>query len=516
MRQFTLFVVAVVTIAATPARADGPIRFEVTLDRAAAKEPVSGRLYVFLSKREKEPMRGPNWFAPEPFFRLDVNRFQPGETRVVDDSAEGFPDVLSRTPAGKYTAQAILDSNFYSPRPVGAGNQHSPAQKIELKGDEGPAEQANGSAAQQTFRLTLDRVVPPRRFPETAQLKEVVLRSKLLSGFHRREVLEYAAVVLPASYATAPERRYPVVYIIPGFGGDHFDALRLEKRMPEAHEDEAEFIRVYLSGACKWGHHTYADSATNGPRGEALVQEMIPEIDRQFRTMAAPTARFVMGHSSGGWASLWLLVNYSDVFGGVWSSAPDAVDFRDYQHVNLYADAPQNMYIDEKGQRRPIARRGETPVLWYDTFTRMDDVLGRGGQLRSFEAVFSPLDKDGLPRRLYDRKTGQVDPEVAKSWQKYDISLKLEREWEKLGPKLAGKIHVTMGTLDTFYLEGATLLLAERLKKLGSDAKITIVEGADHRTVIDKAYLRCVRREMSEAFWREHPEWRSAASKSPN
>ena len=89
----------------------------------------------------------------------------------------------------------------------------------------------------------------------------------------------------------------------------------------------------------------------------------------------------------------------------------------------------------------------------------MEDVIGDGGQLRSFEAVFSPLGPDGRPRRLWDRNTGAIDPEVAHAWEAYDIRLVLERNWPTLGPKLAGKLHVFTGALDTFYLEGAVRLL---------------------------------------------------------
>jgi S-formylglutathione hydrolase FrmB len=476
---------------------NAPARIEITLDQGVAPAPIDGRLYVFLSQRAGEPMRGPDWFRPEPFFRLDVSDFEPEETRVVDDRAAGFPDVLSKLPAGKYRAQAILDHDFYEPKPAdGVGNIYSEVVELDFNGPD--------DTLPQVHKLVLNKVIDGTPFPDSKWAKEVVLNSQRLARFHKREVLERAAVALPASYYDEPTRRYPAVYIIPGFGGSHRDALRYAKEPSQAEAGEAEFIRVFLSGRCKWGHHVYADSATNGPRGEALVREMIPLIDREFRTVAEPTARFVMGHSSGGWSSLWLQVKYPEVFGGVWSSSPDPVDFRDYQRIDLYADPPQNMYRDARGERRPIARRGDTPVLWYDSFTKMDDVLGRGGQLRSFEAVFSPLDAAGLPKRLWDRDTGMVDPSVAKAWEPYDISLVIERDWQRLKPLLAGKLHITMGTLDTFYLDGATVLLARRLKELGSDAEVHLIEGASHGSVLTPAYYSRVRREMSEAYWKYH------------
>jgi pimeloyl-ACP methyl ester carboxylesterase len=490
-------------------------RFEITLDRELASQPISGSLYLFLTQRVGTPMRGPDWFRPEPFFRLDVQAFKPGETRTIDDRALGFPGRANQLPSGRYRAQAVLDHDFYDPKPAdGAGNFYSDVVDVEIADGNSEAgasdsadksgQQADGSGT--TFRLHLTNTVKPTEFPESKRDKEIVLQSRSLERFHKREVIERAAVVLPPSYYEEQDRRYPTVYIIPGFGGSHRDGLRSAAATPQTEKQETEFIRVYLSGRCRWGHHVYADSATNGPRGEALVREMIPLIDREFRTVAGPTARFVMGHSSGGWSSLWLQVTYPDTFGGVWSSSPDPVDFRDYQRINLYADPPQNMYRDEKGERRPIARRGETPVLWYDEFTRMDDVIGRGGQLRSFEAVFSPLDAAGLPKRLWNRETGEVDPAVAKAWQRYDISLILARDWQRLKPLLAGKLHVTMGTLDTFYLDGATRLLADRLKELGSDAKITFVEGASHGSLLTPDYYARVRQEMSAAYWKHHAD----------
>ena len=135
----------------------------------------------------------------------------------------------------------------------------------------------------------------------------------------------------------------------------------------------------------------------------------------------------------------------------------------------------------------------------------MDDVIGWGGQLGSFEAVFSPVDRDGRPRKLWDRSTGAIDLEVARSWEAYDIRLVLERNWPTLGPKLKGKLHVITGGLDTFYLEGAVKRLKESLARLGSDAVVEIIPGRDHRTVLDATLARRLDREMKAAV---SGEWR--------
>jgi hypothetical protein len=261
-------------------------------------------------------------------------------------------------------------------------------------------------------------------------------------------------------------------------------------------------LYVVLDPSCRHGHHVFADSDNNGPVGQALIAELIPHIEKTYRGVGSPGARFLTGHSSGGWSSLWLQVTYPDFFGGTWSTAPDPVDFRDFQRINLYR-ADDNMFTDAEGKPRPIARRAGKPVLFYRPFSDMEVVMGHGGQLAAFEAVFSSRGPDGSPRRLWDRATGKLDVEVAKSWEKYDIRLILERNWKTLGPKLAGKIHIHMGADDTFYLEGATVLLKEALGKLGSDAVVEVVAGKDHGTIVDKVLRERMQKEMAEA-WRRN------------
>src|SRR5205085_271026 len=111
----------------------------------------------------------------------------------------------------------------------------------------------------------------------------------------------------------------------------------------------------------------------------------------------------------------WLQVAYPESFGGVWSTAPDPVDFRDFQVIDIYR-AGENAYTAPDGSRRPIARKSKTEVaLWFDDFDHMEETLGPGGQLHSFEAVFSPRGTDGKPLRLWNRQTGAIDPAVART-----------------------------------------------------------------------------------------------------
>jgi hypothetical protein len=135
----------------------------------------------------------------------------------------------------------------------------------------------------------------------------------------------------------------------------------------------------------------------------------------------------------------------------------------------------------------------------------MEEVMGFGGQLHSFEAVFSPRGSSGKPVRLWDRATGAIDQQVALAWQKYDIRLILERDWAVLGPKLAGKLHVFQGELDSFYLAGATNLLKEGLARVKSDAVVEIYPGRDHFDLLTDELRQRFRREIVQAFLKHHP-----------
>jgi hypothetical protein len=483
---------AVVVAAASTAAvaAASATEFEVTFTPEVHPGPVSARVYVMLGPvptpdgARSEPRSGPDWFRPQPFFAVEARDWKPGEPLKVGAGAAGYPGPLDALEAGEYAAQAVIRLNPDTHKlGDGEGNAYGPVVNVTVdpKAEDAPP-----------FRLTVDKVVPPSAFRETDRLKYVEIDSPLLSAFHRRPVKHRAAVILPEG----GDQPAGALYIIPGFGGDHRMAARM------ASDSRFGFgkglLRVVLNPDCDTGHHVFADSACNGPRGKALVEELIPHIESTFHAPPGSRFRLLNGHSSGGWSSLWLQVAYPDFFGGVWSTSPDPVDFRDFQKIDLYAPGA-NMFRDPEGNRRPIARVGKRAVLFYDRFSRMEDVIGEGGQLHSFEAVFSPLGPDGRPRPLWDRANGAVDPEVARAWQAYDIRLVLERGWETLGPKLGGKLHVVVGDLDTFYLEGAVDLLRTSLQKLGSDAVVETVSGRDHSTLLDARLAERFDREMAEA-----------------
>ncbi|HLN33456.1 MAG TPA: alpha/beta hydrolase [Gemmataceae bacterium] len=471
-----------------------PLEFLVTFDSKVSATPFTGRVFVMLSKRPiNGVLGGINWFNPEPTFALDIKDWQPGQQAVLAANAMGYPYQLAKLPSGKYWLQAVMDfdrggKNFSA----FDGNGYSKAVSLDLD-----------SATSGPISLTIDQVYASSPFRESVRVKLVDIESKLLSEFNGRPTHLRAAVLLPKSYAAEQNKRYPIVYEIPGFGGTHaMAAFALTRGATDV--AGVETLHVVLDPSCRWGHSVFADSDNNGPCGKALIEELIPHIEKQFRALGRPSARFVAGHSSGGWSSLWLQVTYPDFFGGVWSTAPDPIDFRDFLRTNLYQPGA-NLFVDEAGKQRPLARSHGKTLFLCKPFSDMEVVMGHGGQLVSFEAVFGPRGPDGKPAQLWNRQTGAIDIAIAKTWERYDIRMLLENNWQTLGPKLAGKVHVYVGSEDMFFLEGPVRFLKESLGKLGSDAVIEIFPGKDHGTLMDAAMRQRIAREMAEQFRRLNP-----------
>jgi len=120
----------------------------------------------------------------------------------------------------------------------------------------------------------------------------------------------------------------------------------------------------------------------------------------------------------------------------------------------------------------------------------MDDVIKDGGQMGSFEWVFSPRGIDGRPIPMFNHETGEVGKEVVKYWQRYDIRKYLEDNWETLSPKLANKINIIAGGLDTFYLEQAVIELNKFFEEQEFDAMVRVIENGNHGDVFRTSVIR--------------------------
>lgn len=459
--------------------------FRVTAPPADA--PVSGRLLIFLKSGSGDKEVSTSEMNPTDTWvcAREVQNLAPGSAVEVDADEVAFPRPFSTLQTGIYEAQAVLDVNhefnyrgrvpqdWVSPVVTLAGWKPGVGREPELSLERRIVEDPEHVAA---FTKLKDAATS-----DVAQYEE--FESPVLTRFWGHSVKIKAWVILPPGYASHPDDKYPTAYWTHGFGGDINGGLvfglRLYERMKSG--KMPPMFWVMLDESVPQGTQEFADSVNNGPWGTALTTEFIPYIEQKFRMDAKPTGRLLNGHSSGGWATLQLQVNYPETFGGTWSTSPDPSDFHDFAGVDLYA-ANANLYRKPDGTAVPIMRDKGKVVATMEQLARLESVLGPyGGQMTSFDWVFSPKGDNGAPEAMFDRATGQVHPEVVAYWRDhYDLAHIVESTWGQRGPQLKGRIHLIVGTADTFYLDGSAHKFEAVLHRLGAEPHFTYLPDRTH------------------------------------
>lgn len=397
----------------------------------------------------------------------EVDRLVPGQGVDIDADALAFPAGWSQLPPGDYLVQAVLDVNHdYNYGGRGAGDLVSDVVRMHLPASTTPTLQlARVLPADAAWTLSPSTPEEVRKaLPDArSHSRPIDFVSPSLSAFWGRPIHMRGWVVLPPGYDANTASRYPVVYSTHGFGGnaDRFTGSIARVWQGMSSGQMPPMIWVFLDESSATGTHEFADSVNNGPWGQALTTELIPQLESRYRMDGKANGRFLNGHSSGGWATLWLQTRYPKVFGGTWSTSPDSSDFHDFTGVDLYAPHA-NVYRRADGTAYPLVRDKGKVLASFEGFARLERVLGEyGGQMASFDWVFSPRGADGRPMPMFDRDTGAVDPAVVAYWRDhYDIAHLVQLNWPQLKADLDGKIHLYVGTADTFYLDGA----AHRLK----------------------------------------------------
>jgi hypothetical protein len=487
----TAIFAAALALVAVPGFAADPVVIPVTA-AAGRNAPLSGRLIVFAQKVEPgaaardEVDSSPFHPADTAVAAREVHALRPGQVAQVDGETDAFPTPFSALPAGTYRFQAVLDRNHdYNYGGRGPGDIVSPVVEARLP----------GVIPNLVLATTLPEPSPEAMFAHVPDAERAPLRaaydaavaidftSPKLSAFWGRPIHMRGWIALPPGYDPDAATTYPVVYWTHGFGGTlpyaRMTAARMRLRM-EAGEIPP-MIWVCLDESSPTGTHEFADSVNNGPWGEALTTELIPYLEQHYRMDARAGGRFLTGHSSGGWATLWLQTRYPAIFGGTWSTAPDPSDFHDFTNVDLYAPHA-NAYREPDGTPTPLVRDHDRLIATLEQFARLEQVLGPyGGQFASFDWVFSPKGPDGRPLPMFDRATGDVNPDVVAYWREhYDIAHIVARDWPRIGRDLDGKIHVIVGTADTFYLDGPAHRLQAVLDRLGAHAHFTFIPNRTH------------------------------------
>jgi hypothetical protein len=504
------------SLMARTATGRGPA-FRISFPASVHAQPITGRLYLMISRTNEPEVRlQSTWVNSPEMIGVDVTRLTPGQVAVVNGAALGTPlRSLSEVAPGDYYVQAVLNVYTDFHRADGhviwthvdqgegqqfnrsPGNLHSKVYKLHLE-----------PSRHESLEVRLTEVIPPIPVPpDTEWVKHIRIQSKLLTHFWGRPIYLGAVVLLPRDYAADAEAQYPVIYYQP----EHFRSFPpFEFRTDNPSEKEADRRERNLAGI-ETGYEFYqawssdhfprmvavsiqtptpfsdwsggVDSANNGPYGRAIVTELIPFIEEQFRIIREPYARVLTGKHSAGRAALALHLMHPEFFGGAWIFHPWAFDLKSYFGLNIYendnaftvkpTDLPswgRNLSGWLPLVERPLTRTTSgIPFVTFRQASQHDAVMGSkgpGGEFDSDDATLGPVGKDGYPQPLWDRMTGQIDHEVADYWREHgDLAHYAEKNWPTIGPMLLGKLHFYVGDMDEFYRNYGVHLFEDFLKR---------------------------------------------------
>jgi hypothetical protein len=507
LQRFLFSIVATLVLVAPVAG----LEFTLSFDRSVSEEALDGRVLLLVSQDgESEPrLQVDAGVDAIQVFGVDALSMGPGEGVKIDAQVFGYPIAsLADLPPGSYWVQGLLHKYETFDRADGhtvqlpmdrgegqqwsraPGNLYSQPTKLELD-----------PSAETSIAIQLDQVIPPIEPPtDTKYIKHVSIQSDLLTEFWGRPMYLGAHVLLPEGFDEHPEARFPLMIYhghFPAQFGDFQTAPpdpdlecepserfqldcynRIEEQ--EAYDfykkwtssDFPRFLIIEIQHANPYYDDSYAvNSANLGPYGDAITYELIPYIEKTFRGMGQPWSRFLYGGSTGGWEALAAQVFYPDEYNGCFAACPDPVDFRAYITVDIYND--DNAYWRE-GPFNRVARPEHRDWLGHLSTTMQDYnhlelVLGTnsrsGDQYDIWQAVYGPVGSNGYPKPIWDKTTGDIDRQVAEYWREnYDLRHILERDWDTLGPKLEGKIHIYCGDMDNYYLNNAVYLMEDFLE----------------------------------------------------
>jgi hypothetical protein len=497
-----------------------PFRFAISFPAERSSQPLDGRVLLFISDDGRsEPRTQTDQYranSTRPIFGVDVDALKPGQDVIVDDKVVGWPArSLKDIPPGDYWVQALFNryetfhraDGYTVKMPMDQGEGQKWASKpgnffskpVKLRVD---------PTSSGTITISMDQQIPPIEPPkDTKQVKYIRVQNDRLTKFWGRPMHLGAIVLLPYGWDTHPDAHYPLLvhhgHFPSSMANDGWRETPPDAaaKGPERQQQQAAYqfykdwngpkfprmIHLLVQHPTPYFDDSYAvNSANNGPYGDAITYDLIPQIEKQFRGIGQGWARVTTGGSTGGWEAFGVQVMYPDSYNGAWALCPDPVDFRSYRSVNIYDEHNAYYYEDNPWKARtPKPGYRDYRDHLYSTFEDRNLVElaigthGRsGGQHDAWASVFGPVGADGYYKPLYDKVTGAIDPEVAQYWRdNYDLRHILQRDWAKLGPKLRGKIHITSGTMDNGYLNNAVYQMEEFLMRATPSSESEIIYG---------------------------------------
>lgn len=527
--RLSLFtVMSLLLLASCTPTNDNPI-IEVTYDGKLSEGPFDGRLLVLISKDDSK----------EPRFQINdtndsgiivgknITQWESDQIEAFNGATLAYPiENLADLEEGTYYIQALLHK--YETFKLANGHQ------VKLPMDQGEGQHWNTSPKNiyskpltinykkgTPIQLKITEEIPPiEPVEDTEYIKHIKIKSEMLSEFWGRPMYLQANVLVPEGFDKASKTQYPLMVFHghfpktiggfrttpptapkedsifnPRFGITGYKYIQ-EKEAYDFYtqwtsKDFPRFLVIEIQHQNPYYDDSYAvNSANLGPYGDAITYELIPHIEKLFNGVGAGWGRFLYGGSTGGWEALAVQVFYPKEYNGCFAACPDPIDFRAYTVVDIYND--KNAYYKEgdfKKTLRPGMRDGKGHIkTQLIDMNRREYILGdnsrSGDQWDIWQAVYSPVGENGYPKPIWDKLTGEIDHEVANYWKEnYDLRYIMERDWDKIGKDLEGKVNIYCGDMDNYYLNNAVVLTEAFLENTSDPfyaGEVDYGDGAEH------------------------------------
>ena len=320
-----------------------------------------------------------------------------------------------------------------------------------------------------------------------------VLADNPLGDPHLRKL----AVWLPPGYddgtgrgrTSGRGRRYPVLFDLVGFTGSglaHLNWRPFDENVPEraarliAERRMGPVILVFPDCFTSMGGNQYVNSSAIGRYADYLTRELIPFVDREFRTLASRDHRGCFGKSSGGYGAIVHGMRYASHWGAIADHSGDALfDFC------YYTDWPRTLNELDRFRRRS-RRPGRIDVLHDEegagagrddgrvrrfleyvwSRDKLSDAEAHALMNLAMAATYDPDPKAPLGFRLpFNLETGEIIPGRWKRWLRHDPVNMVAAHKDNLR-SLRG-IYVDCGWRDQYHLHYGARVLSKRLAQHG-------------------------------------------------
>ncbi len=270
-------------------------------------------------------------------------------------------------------------------------------------------------------------------------------------------------VYLPPGYESG-SMRYPTTYVLTGFTGrgtmllndaawDENIAERMDRLIAEG--KVRPMILVMPDCFTRIGGSQYINSPAVGRYEDHVVQELVPLVDRKYRTMAGRDHRAVVGKSSGGYGSVILAMRHPDVFG-------------------LMASHSGDMYFelcykpDMLGALKALPKLGGLDKFWnsVSTIRPRDRNFHDAINIIAMAACYSP--NPNAPHGFdlpFDQETGELREDVWKRWLEWDPAYLVDKHLDAL--RSLRLIYLDAGLRDEYNLQYGARIFCSRLKERG-------------------------------------------------